>query len=280
MNYKTILVCLTTEQNAERLTKSACLLARKSGAHLIGLHTLQSPQIYPGVIASLPSSAVDAFSAGQREQAERIEAIFNRLTKPEDFVAEWRLVKASSTNAADRLVEHAHCADLVIMGQPDAEHDRLDQSDAQEAVIKQSGRPVLVIPYIGEFETIGKHALIGWSATREASRAIHDAIPLLSDGGSATILWVSKSTERAAYLESTSHAMASCLNRHGIAATTAHWENSQISIGDALLNESFERGADVIVTGAFGHSKFYDFVIGATTTHLIEHMTVPILFSN
>ena len=280
MSYKTILVCLTTDMNAERLTNAAAYLARKSGAHLIGLHTLQAPQVYPGVVVDMPRPAIEEIAARQNEQAERIKNIFKKITDPEDFVGEWRLVKARSADAADRLVEHAHYADLVIMGQADAEHDRIDQSNAQEAVIKHSGRPVLVIPSVGDFQTIGNHALMGWSATREASRAIHDAIPLLDEGGAATIIWVSSSEANAAYLESTSHAVAACLDRHGIKATTAHWQNAEISIGDALLNESYERGADVIVTGAFGHSKFYDFVIGATTSHLLKHMTVPILFSH
>lgn len=280
MTYKTILVCLTTEFYAERLTKAACMLARKYNAHLIGLHTMQAAEVYPGIVAELPRPAMDVFDQEQAKQSENIQQMFEKHTSKEDFVSEWRSVKAQTTHVADRLVEHAHCADLVIMAQADIEHDRIDQYKAQEAVIKRAGRPVLVVPSVGDFETIGAHALMGWSATREASRAIHDAIPFVSNGGAATIMWVSHSDKDTAYLETTAHAIANCLNRHDVKVTVAHWQNSQIAIGDALLNEAFERGADMIVTGAFGHSKFYDFVIGATTNHLLEHMTVPVLFSN
>ena len=280
MSHKTILVCLTTPKNAERLMKAACLLARKSNAHLIGLHTLQSIEVYPGIVVDLPRQAVESFDDDQAKQANQIKEVFDKYTQGEDFLSEWRLVKAQSAHAADRLAEHALCADLVIMGQADPDSDRADQRNAQETVIKQSGRPVLIIPSVGVFDTIGNHALIGWSATREASRAMHDAIPLMNDGGKATILWVSHSDKDAAYLETTAHAAASMLDRHGIKTTCAHWQNTKIAIADALLNEAFDRGADMIVTGAFGHSKFYDFVIGATTTGLLEHMTVPVLFSN
>ncbi|MEP1208572.1 MAG: universal stress protein [Rhizobiaceae bacterium] len=280
MSYKTILVCLTTPTNAERLMKAACMLARKSNAHLIGLHTVQSIEVYPGIVVDLPRQAVDSFDDDQAKQSAAIKQVFDKYTQGEDFISEWRLVKAQSAKAADRLAEHALCADLVIMGQADLDNDRADQRDAQEMVIKQSGRPVLVIPSVGDFQTIGTHALIGWSATRESSRALHDAIPILSEGGKATILWVSHSDKDAAYLETTAHAAASLLDRHDIEASVAHWQNTKIAIADALLNEAFDRGADMIVTGAFGHSKFYDFVIGATTSGLLDHMTVPVLFSN
>lgn len=280
MSYNTILVCLTTPKNSERLMKAACLLARKSNAHVIGLHTLQSIEVYPGIVVDLPRQAVDSFDKDQHNQAEKIKQVFDKYTKGEDFVSEWRLIKAQSTHAADRLAEHALCADLVIMGQADPDSDRADQRNAQEVVIKQSGRPVLVVPSVGDFETIGNHALIGWSATRESSRALHDAIPMLEGGGKATILWVSHTDKDANYLETTAHAAASMMARHDIDATVAHWQNTKIAIADALLNEAFDRGADMIVTGAFGHSRFYDFVIGATTTGLLDHMTVPVLFSN
>jgi nucleotide-binding universal stress UspA family protein len=280
MTYKTILVCLTTTNNSERLMKAACQMARKFNAHLIGLHTLQSIEVYPGIVVDLPRQATDFFAKSQMQQAEKIQAVFDKHTAGEDFVAEWRLVKAGTNHAADRMAEHALCADLVIMGQVDPDNDRIDQRDAQETLIKQSGRPVLVIPSVGDFDTIGQHALIGWSATRESSRALHDSVPFLSGGGKATVLWVSHSDKDAAYLETTAHAVASLLDRHDVTTSVTRWQNTEIPIADALLNEAYERGADMIVTGAFGHSRFYDFVIGATTTGLLEHMTLPVLFSN
>ena len=280
MSYKTILVCLTTPTNAERLMNAAVLLARKFNAHLIGLHTLQSIEVYPGIALDLPKQAVQTFQAEQTKQADAIKAVFDKATQGEDFISEWRLVNADSAHAADRMVEHSLCADLIIMGQADQDKDRADQRDAQESVIRKSGRPVLVIPSVGKFETIGNHALVGWSATRESSRAMHDALPLLAGGGKATILWVSHSDRDADYLQTTARAVAGLMDRHGVNATVAHWQNTEIAIADALLNEAFDRGADMIVTGAFGHSRFYDFVIGATTTGLLQHMTVPVLFSN
>jgi len=280
MSYKTILVCLTTETNAERLMKAACHLARRFDAHLIGLHTRQAMLVHPGVAVHLTPQSIEAFQDAQTRQAEQIRTVFEQRTAKETFPNEWRLVDADSGSASGQIVEQARRADLVIMSQADPEHDRADQSDIQRDVIQGCGRPVIVIPNAGDFERFGTRIMIGWSATREATRALHDAIPFVRDKGEATIMWVTHSERDADYLGQSAAEVASGLERHGIATTVTHWQNADIKIGDALLNEAAETGADMIVTGAFGHSRFYDFAIGATTSHLLKHMTVPVLFSN
>lgn len=280
MSFKTILVCLTTEANAERLTRAACHLARKFDAHLIGLHTRQAMLVHPGVAVHLTRESIQAFHDAQSSQAEHIREIFMQATAKESFANEWRLVDADSGSASGQIIEQARRADLVVMAQADPDHDRADQSDIQRDVIQGSGRPVIVIPSVGDFERFGDNILIGWSATREATRALHDAIPFVRDQGEATVMWVSHSDGDADHLGQSAAEVATGLERHGIRTTVSHWQNAGIKIGDALLNEASENGADMIVTGAFGHSRFYDFTIGATTTHLLKHMTVPVLFSN
>lgn len=279
MTYKTILVSLTTEHNAERLTRAACYLARRFEAHIVGLHTRQSMNVHPGVSVYLTPEAIDMFHDAQNQQSEAIRDIFQKRMEAEGISGDWKLVDAAADSAAVRHVEHARHADLVLMSQADPEHDRADQADIQREVIQAGGCPVIVMPNAGAFDAFGRKAMIGWSATREAARAVHDAIPFLR-GGEATVMWVSHSRSADDHLEESANAVAENLGRHGVEATVSHWQNASIAIGDALLNEAFESGCDMIVSGAFGHSRFYDFVIGATTTHLLEHMTMPVLFSH
>lgn len=279
MSYKTILVCLNNLDNAKRLSTIACTVARKFDAHLIGLHTLQAMEIYPEIAAHITTDISHSFNQQQQKQADKIRDIFTKVTKPEDFVSEWRTVQALSSNAADQVIEHARCADLIVMPQPDEKHDHLDQTHIQRDVIEGCGRPVLVIPYAGNFETIGDNMLIGWSATKEATRAAHDAIPFARHGGKANIFWITRSNSKDSYLAHTSHQMATCLDRNGVKASVTHRTLTDISIGDEILNEAAESGADMIVSGAYGHSRVYDFVVGATSPHLMKHMTVPVLFS-
>ena len=129
------------------------------------------------------------------------------------------------------------------------------------------------------FDTFGNKVTIGWSATKEAARAAHDAIPFLTGGGEATLVSVSRSDRPDDTLAASSKQLAAGLDRHGIKTTYQRYPLQSISIGDILLNHASESGADMIATGGFGHSRIYDFVIGATTSHLLEHMTVPVLLS-
>lgn len=279
MTYKTVLVCLTTSDNANRLMKVATNVARMFNAHLVGLHTLQAISVYPGITVPIPTDITDSFRNEQLEEAEKIKNIFLATTKAEDFVSEWRCFEARSFSAGDRLTEHARCADLIIMAQPDKEHDRPDQTTIQRQVIETSGRPVLIVPTFGTFDKIGTNTLIGWSATKEATRSVHDAIPLMQKGNNANVFWVSKEDSKDSYIAHTAREIATTLDRHQIKVNVSHQADTGMAIGDVILNEVSDTGADLIVTGAYGHSRMYDFMIGATTSHLMKHMTVPVLFS-
>ncbi|MEM7545396.1 MAG: universal stress protein [Pseudomonadota bacterium] len=278
MSSKTILIVIQSVEEVPRLLSVAATIARDTNAHLIGLHVAET-MILLSEAAYLPVSLQDQLTESQTERAAEIDAAFTKATAGETFVSEFRFEKVTGATSADHIIEQARCADLVIMAQQRSDADNPTAEIALERTIRKSGRPVLVIPYAGDFEVVGKNAIVGWSATREATRAAHDAVGLIGEGSSAYILTVrsSRSDDRAV---ATAKELAQTYDRHGIKAEVAERLIDDISIADVLLNEAFERGADLIVTGAFGHSRIYDFVIGATTTKLLESMTAPVLFSS
>jgi len=281
MSYKTLLVCLNNEAEAKRLLPFACQLARQFDAHLIGVFSIQNLAVYSSVSMQLSVAALEQLKANQKSNSESVKAVFDELTRSEDFVSEWRQIQTSTAATGERLSEQARCADLVIMSQPDSEDNHPGPMAILRRVVEHSGRPVVVIPRFGDFSTIGKRTLIGWSGTGESAKAIHNAIPFLQQSEQSLIFWVTGSdAEHNKTLEFGGHELARCLDRHGATATVSHRVKKDIAIGDELLNEAADSGADLIVTGAFGHSRLYDFVIGATTSHLLTHMTVPVLFSN
>ena len=267
MHLKTLLVCLTTPNHSATLMKVAVPLARKHNAHLIGLHTLEALEVYPGIAMHVDAQAFATFNASQKEQAEAIRAVFEDATRNEDFVCEYRLLKAQSKSAADRLVESARAADLVIMSQADKATDRFDQHGVQRAVIQQSGRPVIVVPLGYSGPDIGARLLLGWSDTREAARAAHDLIGLADDGADITVLRVRKG--RADEMRDADMIdLSATLARHGFKVDLRHLDRAGQSISDVLTECAFETGADMIATGAYGHSTAYDFVLGATSQSL------------
>jgi len=278
LHLKTLLVCLTTPEHAATLMKSAVPLARKHNAHLIGLHTLEALEVYPGIAMHVDAQAFAAFNTSQKEQADAIRTVFEAATQNEDFVSEYRLLKAQSKTAADRLVESARAADLVIMAQADKATDRFDQHGVQRAVIQQSGRPVIVVPLGYDGPEIGRRLLLGWSDTREAARAAHDLIGVADSGADITVLRVRKG--RADELRDADMIdLSATLARHGFNVDLRHLDRAGQSISDVLMDCAFESGADMIVTGAYGHSTAYDFVLGATSQTLLRNARLPVMFS-
>lgn len=279
MQFKTIQVILDSAEQAERISAYACAVARRFGAHLAGVHALRPLRVHPGVPTNLSSELVKTYREGQLAAAENIKQVFLDTARGEDFVSEWRLLPDDRLGMGHALTEQARSADLVIAMQPDEKHDVSDALERVQDLIKGSGRPVLVVPHSGEFEEPGKHLLIGWSATREATRAAHDALGFVGEDTEVTLLWVAPDGRDHNQLAASARDLAVAIDRHGGQVTVDQHARSNLPVGDVLLNEAFERGADMIVTGAYGHSRFYDFVVGATTSHLMRHMTVPVLFS-
>lgn len=275
---KTILVCLTTLEHAETLLKLAVPLARKHAAHLVGLHTLEALLVYPGIAMHIPGPVFASFNESQKTAAAEIREVFDRHTRNEDFPSEFRLVRAEATSASERMIESARAADIVIMSQEDRISDRSDQSHAPVQVIRRSGRPVIVVPLAYDGPTVGSNILLGWSDTREAARAAHDLVGIADTGADVTVLRVTKDTH-SALEDSCGIDLAEALSRHGLKPTLERRQPSGDGIADVLNKTAFEKGADLIVTGAFGHSHAYDFVIGATSHALLNDMKHPVMFS-
>ncbi|MGJ8596291.1 universal stress protein [Sulfitobacter sp.] len=278
MGPKTILVCLTTPENTETLMKTAVPLARKHNAHLIGLHTVEALLVYPSIAMHIPDATFAAFNQSQKEASEAIKAIFTKYTANEDFISEFRLVRAEAASASESMIESARAADLVIMAHQDKENDRYDQRNAQAQVIRESGRPVIVVPLDYDGPEIGSNLLLGWSDTREATRAAHDLLGIADDGAKLTVLRVGKAPTDT-LKDSYAIDIVEMFARHGLKTKLEHREAMGSSIAETLAQTAFEEGADLIATGAFGHSRTYDFVLGATTYALLREQKLPVLFS-
>jgi len=278
MGLKTILVCLTTPDHADTLMNVAVPLARRHNAHLIGLHTVEALVVYPGIAMHIPDPAFAAFNESQKEESAKIKNTFEKHTQNEDFQSEYRLVRAEAVSANERMVESARAADIVIMAHEDKATDRYDQRNAQVQVIRESGRPVIVVPLGYDGPEVGANIVVGWSDTREAARAAHDMLNIARNDAEVTVLRVGEGPKNA-LKDVDAIDVTETLARHGLKTTLQHREASSKGIADVLNSVAFENGADLIVTGAFGHSKAYDFVIGATTYALLKDAKLPVLFS-
>ena len=278
MAIKTIQVCLTGSRHADTLMRIAVPLAARHNALLVGVHTIEALVVYPGIAMHIPDQAFGAFNESQAREAAEIEEIFERHCNTEDFPCEWRLLRAEAVSAAERIVESARAADLVIMAQADKTSDRYDQRNVQERVIRESGRPVLVVPLGYDGPPVGQRILLGWTNSREAARAAHDVVSMAAPDADVNVVQVGgplldEMTEFDAL------AIAGMYARHGLRATVTHCEADGSDVAPLLVTTARRTDADMIATGAFGHSRFHDFVVGSVTWSLLHDAELPVLFS-
>lgn len=183
-------------------------------------------------------------------------------------VAEWR-----DLAALRQFGLHARYADLAVVGQPAA-----DGPDHVTELIMTTGRPFLVVPRFGRFRASGQKVLVAWNGSREATRAVFDAIPLLANAGHVVVVTLDAPTGD--HGESPGADISLALARHGCRVEVARSTAGDIDIGNALLSRVAEHGADLLVMGAFSRHPLREKALGGATHHVLRHMTVPVLLSH
>ena len=291
-----MVVVLEESPRSEIRLDIAIALAKRHSAHLTGISALELLMPTRPLVRLRGTSDGDTQPASQlrpwgaanpadypeadtqaAEKAERIEAAFRERLRLSGVRGDWQVASGS---VSENVIWHARHADLVILGQVDPDHSPPKGWQLVEDVLTTSGRPMLVIPYIGRLETFGTKILIGWINSREAARAVNDAIPLLAKAELVTILAANTTARKAAVDDATSADIARHLARHGISAQTARTVTDSNSTSDALLSYAADIGADLLVVGGHGHSRLRELVLGGVTRNLLRHMTLPVLMSH
>jgi nucleotide-binding universal stress UspA family protein len=277
MKLKDLLVYVDHDPACEARVDLALALAARHEAHLTGLHVMTWPRLPGYAEAELPPSFLDLQRRQLVERAGEAEEMFHTQARRHGVRAEWR---AAEGDLADRVKLHARYADLTVVGQGlDIKNAPGDLAALPENLVLGVGRPVLVIPRYGSFPTLGQSVLVAWNGSREATRAVNDAIPLLARAARVTVLSVDPEDDgRRPRVPSADIALH--LARHGIAAEAASTRGVDLGIGDLLLSRAADLSADLIVMGAYGHSRVREMVLGGATRHLLQHMTVPVLMSH
>lgn len=281
MALKDILVHLDgTEQAGVRLALAAGL-ARRHGAHLVGLYVVDVMMPIMAA-ADAGSGAVLAemlqrMRADSMDEAARVEARFSEALRHEDIAGEWRVAEGATP---EHVALQARYADLAVLGQADPDAGRPGATATLEAVLFDSGRPALIVPYAGTFETVGQRVLIGWNSSAQASRAVHDALPLMAGAASVTVTAVNPRRGIDAHGDQPGADIARHLARHGLKVTVEHTAAPEIGAGDMLLNRASELSADLLVVGAYGHSRLRQTIFGGVTRTLLTQTTLPVLMSH
>jgi nucleotide-binding universal stress UspA family protein len=280
MGLRDILVHLDDGRGHETRLRVACELARRQNAHLTGMFVVEPVSV--AALAAPPGAdfaQVEVLQAIQEKHRAARSAVgtslagaFRRACDSAGISSAWRVAEG---HAADLVTAQTRYVDLAILGQRDPDTPAVGGPVAEAAMLG-SGRPVLVIPYVGECPTIGQRVMVAWTASREAARAVNDAIPLLRDAEMVMVLTVNLAEEA----DTPGTDIAQHLARHGIKAEASYTVAEDVAVGEILLSRAADFGSDLIVMGGYGHSRLRELVLGGATRMLLGHMTVPVLLSH
>ena len=273
MAYKTILLHLDSTEQCGARVEQGCALALAFDAHLVGLAVLP-PLSIPG------TSATEVVIDMLAEQWELDRAALAALA--EDFAGKAQAAGVSKVEPRfvvgfpeNEVALHGRYADLIVVGQVPPKEGGIAQS-----LVLNAGRPVIIVPHDYEPRRVGERVLVAWNASREATRALTDALPILSRASQVDVVTVNAAPRREGHGELPGADIALYLTRHGVRANVLQTSGSDIDVGEWLLSRAADLGSDLLVMGAYGHSRLRELVLGGATRTVLESMTIPVLMSH
>ena len=275
--YKDLLVEVDDHDTSAKRITYAVQLARHFDAHLTGLYLISAFTPPPAVGAYMTGEMEAQIEAGENERAEKALELFSRSANAEDVAFEARTDRGPQQDHARLLSLHGRYADLTIIGQPGPGDGggSLDPGD----VVLAAGAPVMVVPHIGGPATVAERVMIAWNASRESARAVRDAMPLLEKAKAIDVVCF-RPEQAPGHGELPGADISLHLSRHGIKVDVQILSGQGIDVGNALLSHLADRGSDLLVMGAYGHSRLREAVLGGATRTILQSMTVPVLMAH
>ena len=279
MAYKTILAVLDTPHNARQITDFAVALADQFSAHLIGVHaeTLAAvPLIAPMEIPD-PSAVQALQEAAHRETAD-VERIFKERASRDRLSMEWRSFLSSAGYGAHSVMETARAVDLIVASQNDPAQSSDNRADL-ETFLFESGRPMLLVPYTMKQPAPIRRVMIAWNGSREAARAAFDALPFLKAAETVEVFCVDPPERTDHPRDMMGIELAAALSRHGVSVTLTAQDSGGLPASAAIENRLSNDSIDLLVMGAYGHSRWWEMLFGGVTRSLLDSMTALSLLS-
>jgi nucleotide-binding universal stress UspA family protein len=280
MSYRTLLVHLDGDAECPPRVALACTLAAQHDAHLIGLAAtgrLDLPVTLEADLRAWPEVR-ERVRSQQLERAQACVAAFTAQVAAAGVRSSEAVLAEADAEAA--MVRHGRLSDLLVLSQADARAPGATVArDFPQRVFMQTGRPVLLLPRGGAVgEAFGRTVLVAWSGARESARALADALPQLRAAGKVCLLCLDRPDEAMVSrleLNDLSHWLA----RHGVSAECVQISTTE-DLGVVLLQRAEGFGADLIVMGGFGHSRWAELALGGVTRTVLDTARVPVLISH
>jgi nucleotide-binding universal stress UspA family protein len=273
---KDVVVSLSGRAPRDFAAEYATSIAATFGAHIAGISFLYEPVIPDGTLGGIPVDLIELQREENSKAANDAISRFDAGVKKAGISAETRILDATFGGAATLFAQIARRFDLAVVGQAQREGGASDELIIEGALF-ESGRPLVVVPYIQKRGMTLDCVLACWDGSRTAARAIGDAMPLLERAKAVDIVIVAEERKSD---EITGANMSEHLARHGVRASVKRIAKGDLAIEDVLLSYAADSGADFMVMGGYGHSRLREFILGGVTRGILASMTVPVLMSH
>jgi nucleotide-binding universal stress UspA family protein len=271
MGYKEILTYVEARPASRTALERAARIADAHDAHLVALHVIEPPVVTADMTLGRPIEFIEWQEEATRKRADQAKQYAIEIGKSSGRQIEWREPRGALDETA---LLYSRYADLIVVSQSgDGAVGNLP-----ELFVMGSGRPTLVVPHHGSFTRPLERILVAWNRTREATRALHDSVPLLVAAKSVTVMEVTPKRGIGGHIAGAD--IAQHLARHGVKVTVSSTTAEDMQVGDVILSRAADFGADCIVMGAYGHSRLREFAFGGATRQILETMTVPVLMAH
>lgn len=277
--YRRITVHLDHGFDCTRRTALALGLAKRHKAELVGVYASSAPPQYYYGESVMMSRTLNIMKNLQAQNRGAVQNAFLEAAAAADVPA---VVRAGESSPSATVALHGRASDLLIVSQQNRDDvEAAHENEFVEQTLLTAGRPVMVLPSSGDFPVVGERVLLCWDGSREAARALADAAPLLQGASHVVVLTMDEGAATRNVESIPFEDLASYCVAHGIPAPDhVRRDIKGVGVGSTILNAAADYSADLIVMGAYGHSKFREWAMGGATASILKSMTVPIMFSH
>ena len=278
MAIKDLAVAYNASANADTAVAFALQMCRKYDAALTGLY-VETPVKFEGQVERwLSAKTLDSLKNAEREVSDSIEAKFRETVAAAGFggALEWIRAQGRPNTALARL---SRFYDLLLIGQFSEPADTNRPVRAEDLVL-MSGTPLIIVPNGYEVRPFQEHAVVAWDGSRPAARALSDAMQILETKKRLDVVTVTARGKGAPAAAGSSPNVVTHLQRHGVDARQVTLEASREGIGQTILDYCAETQPDVLVMGAFSHTRIREDLFGGVTRQVMQTMNVPVLMAH
>ncbi len=273
-----IAIHLSNDASCIRRIETGLQLAKNRDAAVVGVYPTDGIASYYYHEQVLPQEARTSLKHNQDKDKETTRQLFLDKAQEAGVAAQWR---APDGDADQALAQHARYSDLIIMSKTPREEARRSLApNLPESVVMAAGRPVLLLPNAGPINSIGERILYCWDQRREAARAFTDAAPMLKSCQELVVLEVDR--DQAQFNSRDLHDddfTNYCISLGYPTPRHIVQHSDGLGVGHIILNTASDYSSDLIVMGAYGHSRMRQWVMGGASRTLLESMTVPVLMA-